>query len=601
MPAKAVKHPGSAPGPGPSARPRRRLRHRLPVRLRRHWPTLGALCATVLVLSLLVGAERVRPYVSSELVAEETVIHDIEGEGDLFDDGEHDIQVTFNEDEYADMLRVFREEGEKQYIRADIVIDGTTINDVALRLKGNSTLMELRGDGFGGEPGVPVEDDGELPDGGLPDGARPAQRGELAGAEEPERDAALSEDHPETLPWLISFDEFQAGRAYQGRTEIALRPGTMTSGTALNEALALSLTADDGQPTQRFTFASVSVNGGDSAPRLLLESPDGPWATELGEGGLGEGAPGDGVLYKARAGGSFDYLGDDPTDYEESFRQINGLGSHDLTPVMRLLRFVDEADDEEFAERLGEFVDIDSFARYLATQALFANFDGMNGPGNNYYLWYDIEEERFTVLSWDLNLAFAGMGDGRVTEGIELPGEAELPGDGTLPEGGGPPGDGPLPDGGGSPDGGGLPDGGAFTDEGQLPDGARSPAETDEEDDGAGGMMRMEGVGSGALVNRFLADDAFDELYENAYAELRERYVGDAGGVDSVRDLLDSLAARAERAGDDEAARAADELTGLLAQTPEDPDDTPLGSGGGRGPAPPEETGGLPEGAAPPE
>ncbi|WP_212616005.1 CotH kinase family protein [Streptomyces zhaozhouensis] len=559
--------------------PRRRLRHRLPVRLRRHWPTLGALCATVLVLSLLVGAERVRPYVSSELVADETVTNNIEGEGDLFDDGEHDIEITFNEDEYADMLRVFREEGEKQYIRADIVIDGTVINDVALRLKGNSTLMPLRGDGFGGAPGVPVEGDGELPS-----GARPAQRGESAGAGEAQGDGSLSEDDPETLPWLISFDEFQSGRAYQGRTEIALRPGTTASETALNEALALSLTADDGQPTQQFSFASVAVNGGDSAPRLMLESPDEPWAAELGEG----------VLYKARAGGSFDYLGDDPTDYEESFRQINGQGSYDLTPVMRLLRFVDEADDEEFAARLGEYVDIDSFARYLATQALFANFDGMNGPGNNYYLWYDTEEERFTVLSWDLNLAFGGMGGAGLAAPVELPGEAELPDGGALPD------EGELPDGAGPPaeipEGGGGP-GGDF---GEGP--GRDFGEGREGDSGEGReRMRIGGGGSAALMDRFLGHDAFNELYENAYAELWQRYVGESDGADSVRALLDSLAARAESAGDTEADRATSELAEQLAETPEDPDETPLGMGGGWGPAAPEETDVLPEGEAPPE
>ncbi|WP_233580590.1 CotH kinase family protein [Streptomyces triticirhizae] len=492
------------------------------MRLRRHWRVLAALCAAVAVLTLVLGGLRIRPYVSSDLVAAETVTQNIEGEGDLFDGGEHSVEVTFNEDEYADMLRVFREEGEKQYIRADVVIDGTVVNDVALRLKGNSTLMGLRSDQAAGD--------------GDGDGAAPEGRdGGMSGV-------ALSDEEPEKLPWLISFDEFQTGRAYQGHTEIAMRPGTTTSGTALNEALALALTAADGQVTQDFAFASVAVNGGEAAPRLLLESPDEPWAAELGEG----------VLYKARAGGSFDYLGDDPTAYEESFRQVNAAGGQDLTPVTRLLRFVDEADDEEFAERLDAYLDVESFARYLATQALLGNDDGMDGPGNNYYLWYDTEAERFTVLSWDLNLAFGGMGGGGLGGGGGPGGER--PEDGELPEGG------QAPEGGERPE---LPDGGAAFPEGELPGG--EPPE--------GGR---EALGSGALTERFLADDAFRELYERAYAELYEELIADG----TATDLLDSVVERAEDAGDTGAAEAGERLAERLAAvSAEAPQDTGLSPG----------------------
>ncbi|KAB8169986.1 spore coat protein CotH [Streptomyces sp. 3MP-14] len=512
------------------------------MRLRRHWRVLAALGAAVLVLTLALGGLRIRPYVSSELVAAETVTQNIEGEGDLFDGGEHSIEVTFNEDEYADMLRVFREEGEKQYIRADVVIDGTVVNDVALRLKGNSTLMGLRSDQAAGGGA----------DGGAGEDAAPEGRGGGIGG------VALSDEEPEKLPWLISFDEFQSGRAYQGHTEIALRPGTTTSATALNEALALALTAEDGQVTQDFAFASVAVNGGEAAPRLLLESPDEPWAAELG----------DGVLYKARAGGSFDYLGDDPTAYEESFRQVNAAGGQDLTPVTRLLRFVDEADDEEFAARLDAYLDVESFARYLATQALLSNGDGMDGPGNNYYLWYDTEAERFTVLSWDLNLAFGGMGGAGLGGGAGGgPGGGaggERPEDGELPEGGQAPEDGERPE---------LPDGGAPFPEGQLPEGQAPEVEVPEGEVPDGGRSSL---GSGALKERFLADDAFLELYERAYAELYQELIADG----TATDLLDSVVARAEDAGDSDAAEAGEQLAERLdAVTAEAPEDTGLSPG----------------------
>ena len=255
------------------------------------------------------------------------------------------------------MLSTFREDGEKEYIRADITIDGTLIEDVGLRLKGNSTLQSLSNNSMGGGGG-----------GGM---------------------TQLFEDNPEELPGLMSFDEYEEGRAYQGMTEIALRPATSGSEVAINEALALELTAESGQITQDYTITSVTVNGSESAARIVVDAPDTEWADELGSG----------VLYKARAGGSLDYVGDDPTEYEDSFRQINAEGAYDLQPVMTLMKFLNESTDEEFAEELDDYVDTESFAKYLATQEILSNNDAMDGPGNNYYLWYDTTEKQFTVLS----------------------------------------------------------------------------------------------------------------------------------------------------------------------------------------------------------
>ena len=523
------------PDAGGGLRRSSRLRHRIPVRVRHYWRTATVVCVGLLAVVLVFGEARVRPYITSELVSDDAVTENIEGTGDLFDGGGHTIEVSFDESEYADMMRTFREEGEKQFVRADITVDGTVVNDVGLRLKGNSTLMSLRGDGA---------TDGAMPGGGgMPAGAPGADAGAGVAAEEGGGPGmvTLSEDEPESLPWLISFEEFSSGRAYQGNTEITLRPATATSDTALNEALALDLTATDGQTTQDYTFTSFAVNGGEPVPRLLLDSPDAAWATGFGAG----------VLYKGRAGGSFDYLGGDPTDYEEAFHQINGEGSYDLQPVMDLLEFVEEADDEEFARELDEYVDTDAFARYLALQNLMSNSDGMDGPGNNYYLWYDTEEERFTVLSWDLNLSFGAMGG--------MPGGSDQGVDAELPEGTDPP-------------GGTQPPAGVEPPEGmEPPEGAETP--------GAGGDMGATMGGSGALKDRFLENEDFTARYEQAYAELHESLVGSG----AASELLESAVSRAEAAGDDGAAEAGADLAeqiGSVADAPQE--DLGMPGGGGR-------------------
>lgn len=507
------------------------LRHRLPVRLRHHWKLLIAAIAVSLAIALAFGTSMVRPYITSELVSETVIVNDIDGDAELFDATTHSINITFDQAEYEEMLSTFREDGEKEYIRADITIDGTLIEDVGLRLKGNSTLQSLSNNSMGGGGG-----------GGM---------------------TQLSEDNPEELPWLISFDEYEEGRAYQGMTEIALRPAASGSDVAINEALALELTAESGQVTQDYTFTSVTVNGSESAARIVVDTPDEQWADELGSG----------VLYKARADGSLDYVGDDPTDYEDSFKQINAEGAYDLQPVMTLMKFLNESTDEEFAEELDDYVDTESFAKYLATQEILSNNDAMDGPGNNYYLWYDTTEKQFTVLSWDLNMALSGMMGGgsmaggtggmqqdteatdtaiempALPDGMEMP---EMPTNGEMPE---------PPEGMEIPEGKQMPGG-------EMPDG--------EEGEGAGPGG---GSGSGILKERFLDNEEFYAMYEQAYAELYEQLIASR----YAEETLNELTTRAEEAGDEGAATLAESIRSSLASLSETAPEPSAGMGMGPG------------------
>lgn len=410
------------------------------------------------------------------------------------------------------MLSTFREDGEKEYIRADITIDGTLIEDVGLRLNGNSTLQSLSGNNMGGGGG-----------GGM---------------------TQLSEENPEELPWLVSFDEYEEGRAYQGMTEIALRPATSGSEVAINEALALELTAESGQITQDYTFTSVTFNGSESAARIVVDAPDTELADELGSG----------VLYKARAGGSLDYVGDDPTEYEDSFKQINAEGANDLQPVMALMKFLNESTDEEFAEELDDYVDTESFAKYLATQEILSNNDAMDGPGNNYYLWYDTTEKQFTVLSWDLNLALFGRGGGMgggvggMQQDTETGTATDIDDTATTGE---------MPA---------LLDGMEMPEMPQPPEGMEMPG--GEEGEGAGPSG---GSDSGILKERFLDNEEFYAMYEQLIAS------------GYAEETLNELTTRAEEAGDEGAATLAESIRSSLASLSETAPEPSAGMGMGPG------------------
>jgi len=165
-----------------------------------------------------------------------------------------------------------------------------------------------------------------------------------------------------------------------------------------NEAVGLDMVRAVGEPAQRWAYSSVRINGAPAALRLLVEVPTAAFAArEFGS---------QGVLYRATGDSVFDYLGDDPAAYESSFEQISPAGPVDLSPVIDLVRWTSQASDAEFATGLADRVDVDSLAEYLAVHVAINNWDDMGGGGRNYYLWLDDESGRFTVVSWDVNLAF---------------------------------------------------------------------------------------------------------------------------------------------------------------------------------------------------
>ncbi|WLQ36954.1 CotH kinase family protein [Streptomyces castrisilvae] len=523
---------------------RRRLRDRVPVRLRHHWKPAGALCAGLAVMLYAFGDARISPYVtSSSRVEADTITEDVGGPVGLYDTSvRHSVQLEYKQTDFDKMMKEFKKDGTKDSIPADLTIDGVYLTDVGIRLKGNSTLMSLRGNNRGSGGGMPAggagrrggQGDGRMPGGGdAPGGAQPPGApadggeatggGQAAGGGEAAGDGGaaaggrgggggmtqynLSADKPEELPWLIKIDEYVEGRAYQGEREISLRPGS-NSQVPLNEALALSLIDGTGEPAERYSLSTLKVNNRPTAVRLMVENPDTEYA---------EAVEGESVVYKARAGGTFDYQGDDPSKYETSFRQLNKVGSQDLEPVMKLTKWVEKASDKEFAADLDEYVDVDSFAHYVAAQNLLMNFDDMAGPGKNYLLGYDLNSKKFSVLGWDYNLTFSGDAtagpDDRMSMG------------GGMPEG--------LPE--GMPE---LPEGAEMPDFGDMPD---APGGDAGKGGGGGGGMRS----GHALKERFLKLDAFDAVYKKAYQDLYEKFYASGKATKT----LDDLAEQATRAG----------------------------------------------------
>ncbi len=353
----------------------------------------------------------------------------------------HEVEVTFDEADYDAMIETYSSTGDKEWIEATATIDGVTFEHVGLRLKGNSSLRGLS-DGLGAQS------------------------------------ATVSADNPADLPWLIRFDKYVDGQNYEGLSDLVVRSNNTE--TSLNEAVALDLLELAGLASQDAIAVGFSVNGSDPTLRLVIEHPDDVWLEDNFED--------NGALYKAESTGDYSYRGDDPESYDDVFDQEAGKDNEDLTPLIEFLDFINNSDDATFNAELADHLDVESFATYLATQDLIDNFDDINGPGNNSYLYYDSETDVFTVVAWDHNLAFGvqnndGVGPGGAPRGQAVGADAA----GSAP-GEAAPFDGP---GGAAPDGGGP---------GVGP--------------GRGGAQ------ANVLVERFLANPEFASLYDQALGDL---------------------------------------------------------------------------------
>ncbi len=102
-----------------------------------------------------------------------------------------------------------------------------------------------------------------------------------------------------------------------------------------------------------------------------------------------------------------------PADWQGSQRrslvELMGLktneGKPDHSLLFRFLDILNNEPDETFPAEIEKVLDVDETLRFLAVSTLIVHLDNYIAMGHNYYL-YD-NNGRFVILPWDLNMAFA--------------------------------------------------------------------------------------------------------------------------------------------------------------------------------------------------
>ncbi len=244
------------------------------------------------------------------------------------------------------------------YSHADLDFEGRQFKDVAVRYKGNGTYMQSRG--------------------------------------------ALKRS------LKIDLKKYSQGRKLGGMTKLNLH-SNVTDASWMNEPLSHTLYRDAGVPAPHTAYARLFVTVPGVYARQyvglysLVEEVDKHFAGRYLGGA-------EGALFKPVTPALFEDLGDTWPAYNQTYDPKTSLTARQSARVIEFAKFVSYADDTQFAARVGTYIDLQEFARYMAVMVWLSDLDGLLGPGQNFYMYLHPKTGLFQFIAWDQDHSFGQFG-----------------------------------------------------------------------------------------------------------------------------------------------------------------------------------------------
>ena len=245
---------------------------------------------------------------------------------------------------------------EFDYVHATLQIDDWTFRDVAVRYKGNGSY--LRATRSGGDK----------------------------------------------ISLKVDLNKYVKGQKLAGLTTINFQ-NNITDVGWMNEVLAYRLYRDAGALAPRTTYAQVylTVEGKSEKRYLGLYSISENVDENFAESRFGTRK---GAIFKPSTQALFTDWGADWAVYNQSYDPKTDLTDAQKQRVIALGRLVSSGSDQEFAATIGDYVDLDDFARYFTVLVWLANHDSLLQNGQNFYTYLHPGTNRMHFVAWDQDFAF---------------------------------------------------------------------------------------------------------------------------------------------------------------------------------------------------
>ena len=267
------------------------------------------------------------------------------------DDTVNEINIEIDEADWQDMLENPLEE---EYHKANITINGETIGNVAIRTKGNNSLT------------------------------------------------SVANSDSDRYSFKLDFDYYDNNGSYYGLKKLCLN-NNYSDNSSMREYISYKIMGEMGLDVPECAYSHITVNGEEWGLYLAVEPVDEVFLAEHFADATGD-------LYKPEGvggtGANLVYNGDDISAYTGLNLKTN-LNSSDGEEILALMQALEDG------EGLEEELDVEKALKYIAANVALANFDSYLGnTTHNFYLYE--ENGRFTIIPWDMNLAFGGFGGGEV-------------------------------------------------------------------------------------------------------------------------------------------------------------------------------------------
>ena len=236
-----------------------------------------------------------------------------------------------------------------EYVHASLDFDTVHFGDVAVRFKGNGTYMP------GQEYGKPS--------------------------------------------LKVDLNKFVKGQKIGGQETINLH-SNIIDGSMMNEELAYRLYRDAGVPASRTTYARVSI----TVPGLYNRQYFGVYGVvENVDENFVESRfkVADGAIFKPVTTAPFTDVGSTWSAYNQMYDPKDDPSDADKARIIELCQLVSHATDQEFNARIGEYIDLDAFAKYMAVVVWFGNPDSVLQQGQNYYVHLHPKTRKLAFIPWD--------------------------------------------------------------------------------------------------------------------------------------------------------------------------------------------------------
>ena len=207
--------------------------------------------------------------------------------------------------------------------------------------------------------------------------------------------------------YKVDLNKFVPGQKLGGLDELTFN-SLVWDYSCLAEALAYEFFRDAGVPAPRTAYAWLSTSVGTQWEQkplglfLMEEAVDNEFAAER----FGSKVT---PVFKPVTYTLFEYLGDEWPAYAPIYDLKTKATPEQQRRVIEFARLVSSATDAEFAARVGGFLDLDEFARFLAGQVLLPNYDGILSDGQNFYMYLDPRSNKFGFIPWDLDGAWGNI------------------------------------------------------------------------------------------------------------------------------------------------------------------------------------------------